>query len=378
MNNKKVMVSGCYDLLHGGHVAFFKTAAAFGKLYVAIGQDENLLELKGKAPYFSQQERKFMVGSIKYVHEAFIATGRGMLDFEPDIKRLRPDIFIVNEDGDTPEKKQLCEKYGVEYLVLERIPEEGLPARSSSISKKEIRFPYRVCLAGGWIDQPWVSEIIPGSVIVAQIWPTTDFNDRSGMATSSRKVALELWNGKVPGGDPIRNARLLFGAENPPGSKYISGSQDHIGLMAPGINRLYYEGDYWPSCIESCTDPSICEWLSGVLYLVPLDPRPEGYDPLREKNLKKELVKELGDSGDECWKSILNKDVHGLGRAMTRSFMAWKKMLPYTVPDWIMSEMEKKYLTEYAGAITSGCGGGYAMVASERAIEGAVRIKVKF
>ena len=263
MNNKTVMVSGCYDLLHGGHIAFFKTAAAYGKLYVAVGQDENLLELKGKAPYFSQQERRFMVGSVKYVHEAFIATGSGMLDFEPDIKRLAPDIFIVNEDGDTPEKKQLCEKYGVEYLVLKRIPEEGLPVRSSSASKREIQFPYRVCIAGGWMDQPWVSEIYPGSVIVAQIWPTIDFNDRSGMATSSRKIALELWKGKVPEGDPVRNARLLFGAENPPGSNYISGSQDHIGLLAPGINRLYYDGDYWPSRIESCIDPGSANGFRG-------------------------------------------------------------------------------------------------------------------
>jgi hypothetical protein len=300
-----------------------------------------------------------------------------MLDFEPDMQRIRPDVFIVNEDGDIPEKKQLCEKYGVEYLVLERIPEEGLPARSSSSAKREMRFPYRLCIAGGWMDQPWVSEVYPGSAIVVQLWPTIDFNDRSGMATSSRKIALELWGG-FPEGDPVRNARLLFGAENPPGSKYISGSQDQIGLLAPGINRLYYTGEYWPALMESCTDRAICDWLSGVLYLVPLDPRPEDYDPLLEKNLKREFVKELGESGDQCWKSILGKDLQGLGRAMTRSFLAWKKMLPYTVPDRVMQEMEKKYLPLYPGAITSGSGGGYAVIASDREIEGAVRIKVKY
>jgi hypothetical protein len=312
------------------------------------------------------------------VHEAFISSGRGMLDFEPDMVRIRPDIFIVNEDGDTSEKKQLCEQLGVEYIVLKRIPEEGLPARSSSASKCEMQFPYRLCIAGGWMDQPWISKVYPGSVIVAQIWPTFEFNDRSGMATSSRKIALELWGGKVPEGDPIRNAKLLFGAENPPGSKYISGSQDQIGLLTSGINRLYYDGNYWPSGINPCIDPGICDWLSGVLYLIPLDPRPVGYDPIKVKHLEREFVKELGRSGDDCWESILKKDVQGLGKAMTRSFLVWKKMLPNTVPDHVMHEIESKYFPNYAGAITSGSGGGYIVVASEKEIEGALSIKVKY
>lgn len=183
MGNKKVMVSGCFDLLHGGHIAFFKTAASFGKLYVSIGRDENLLLLKGKKPVFSEVERLFIVKSIKYVEEAFLASGNGILDFEPDLTRVKPDIFIVNKDGHTPDKENLCKHLGIDYLVLERIPEPGLPFRSSSVTKREMRFPYRLCLAGGWIDQPWVSRMHPGSVVVAQIWPTLDFNDRCKRAS---------------------------------------------------------------------------------------------------------------------------------------------------------------------------------------------------
>ncbi len=377
MEEKKVLVSGCYDLLHGGHIAFFKTAAAYGKLYVALGSDNNILELKGKLPYFSEKERQFIVGSVRYVHIAFIASGKGMLDFEPDMRRLKPDILIVNTDGHTPEKERLCRDQGVKYVVLERIPEPGLPVRSSSATKQDLQFPYRLCIAGGWMDQPWVSEVCPGSVVVAQIWPTIALNERSGMATSSRKVALDLWRGKIPEGDTVRNARLLFGAENPPGSKYISGSQDHIGLLVPGISRLYYEGGYWPSEIKTCTDISICEWLSEVLNLIPLESRPEGYDPIKVRHLEKEYVRELGESGNECWQSILDKDVAGLGRAMTKSFLAWKKIFPNTVPDHIMEEM-KKYISDYPGAITSGSGGGYAVIASEKKILSAVSIKVKF
>jgi cytidyltransferase-like protein len=378
MKEKKVMVSGCYDLIHGGHIAFFKTAAAYGKLYVLLGQDTNVLALKGKAPYFSEQERKFMVGSCRYVEEAIVSSGTGMLDFEPDMRKLKPDIFIVNHDGHTPDKARLCAELGVEYIVLDRIPEEGLPARSSSTTKQELKFPYRVCIAGGWMDQPWVSEIYPGSAVVAQIWPTLDFNDRSGMATSSRKVALELWGQEFPKGDTIRNAQLLFGAENPPYAKYISGSQDQIGILAPGVNRLYYDGGFWPARIDSCVDPEICEWLSKVLHLIPLEPRPEGYDPIKVKHLEPDIIKELAESGNNCYDSIIKKDVNGLGKAMTQSFLTWRKMLPYTVPDWLMEEMESKYLYNYPGAITSGSGGGYVVVASETPIEGAIKIKVKF
>ena len=378
MSSKTVMVSGCYDLLHAGHIAFFKTAAQFGKLHVYVGQDENIRFLKGKAPYFSQEERKYMVGAIKYVEKASTASGWGMLDFEPDMKLLKPDIFVVNWDGYTPDKKRICEENGVELVVLERIPEEGLPARSSSSAKKELQFPYRLCLAGGWMDQPWVSEVHPGSVVVAQIWPDQGFNDRSGMATSSRNVAIELWGNQLPQGDPVRNAKLLFGAENPPGSEYISGSQDQLGLLVPGISRLDYNGTYWPENIENTVDRETCDWLSRVLHLVPLQPRPEGYNPILEKNLEIQLVKRLADSGVYCFEAIQKKDVTLLGEAMKETFLTWRKMLPGTVPDWLMEEMETNYFPGYTGAITSGSGGGYIIFPSEKEIDGTLKIKVKY
>jgi cytidyltransferase-like protein len=376
MKDKKVLVSGCYDLIHGGHVAFFKTAAHYGKLYVAVGADTNLLLLKGKAPYYSQKERIYLVNSIRFVENAFPAAGSGMLDFEPDMERIKPDYFVVNSDGHTVEKEALCKKLGVEYIVLERIPEEGLPARASSSIKKELRFPYRICIAGGWMDQPWVSEIYPGSVVVAQLWPTIEFNDRSGMATSSRKVAIEIWGNQCPAGDPKKNAQLLFGAENPPGTKHVSGSQDHLGLLCPGINRLFYDGKYWPQKIDTTTDPIICDWLSSILHLIPLEPRPLGYDPLIQKNLTLDVVKQLGESGDLCWKSILNTDVIGLGKAMKQSFEMWKMLLPATVPDWVTKEAEKYNC--YPGLITSGSGGGYFVIASEKEVQGAIKIKIRY
>jgi cytidyltransferase-like protein len=378
MNNKKVLVSGCYDLLHGGHIAFFKTASAYGDLYVSIGRDANLIKLKGTKPVFSEDERLYIVKSIKYVSDAFLASGTGMLDFRPDIKRIEPDIFVVNYDGHTTEKENLCKRLGIEYIVLDRIPEHGLPARSSSGTKRDIRFPYRLCLAGGWIDQPWVSEIYPGSVVVAQIYPSMDFNNRSGLATSSREFGIKIWGDRYPDGDPLENAKILFGAENPPGTKYVAGSQDHIGLLMPGVNRLYYNGGYWPENIQSSVNKDICDWLSDVIHLVPLNPRPDGYDPLKEMHLEKHFIRDLGEAGNRCWESIMNKDIAGLGKALSDTLISWKKILPLTVPDDIMKVMETNYFANYRGAITSGCGGGYVIVISENEVPGAVKIKVRY
>lgn len=374
--DKKVLVSGCFDLLHAGHIAFLKEASSYGRLFVGVGSDENIQLLKGRKPHFTLEERLYILNSISCVEKAFLASGSGMLDYAPDMDWLQPDIFIVNIDGHVPEKEQLCKAKNIEYLVLERNPAPGLPARSSTEIKKESFFPYRLCIAGGWIDQPWVSKIHPGSVVVVQIMPTIEFNDRSGMATSSRKVAIEIWGNRLPSGHPERNAKLLFGAENPPGTQYISGSQDHLGLLLPGINRLSYNSDYWPYQIESAVDQETCDWLSNKLFLVPLEPRPENYDPLKEKYLRKPWVKALGEAGDHCWHSILRHDVRGLGESMTQTFTMWHKMLPYTSPDWVIEQVGK--FKEYPGAIPSGCGGGYIIVASEKDVPGALKIQVRF
>ena len=142
---KKVMVSGCYDLLHSGHIMFFETAATYGELYVCLGSDKNIELLKNNKTHFNENERLYMVQSIKFVHQAMISSGLGYLDYKTEMMEIRPDIFIVNEDGDQPEKRSLCEKYNVEYLVLTREPKEGLPVRSSSAVKLDKQLPYHRC-----------------------------------------------------------------------------------------------------------------------------------------------------------------------------------------------------------------------------------------
>ena len=130
---KKVIVSGCYDYFHTGHVRFFEEVSTHGELYVVVGNDANLALLKGKGhPHFPQQERRYIVGAVRFVHQALIATGMGWMDAEPEVGTIKPDIYAVNEDGDKPEKREFCAKHGLEYLVLKRLPKEGLTRRSST------------------------------------------------------------------------------------------------------------------------------------------------------------------------------------------------------------------------------------------------------
>lgn len=372
---KTVLVSGCYDLLHAGHIAFLEEAAKFGRLHVRVGSDANVENLKGRPPLFSQDERAYLLGKLACVHEARVSSGWGMLDFAPDIDVIRPDVFVVNHDGHTSDKEALCREKGIEYHVLDRIPAENFPARSSTDSKSRSQLPYRVCIAGGWLDQPWVSELAAGPVVVAQLEPTISFMDRAGMATSSRKSAEILWGQRMPDTRLEHQAKVLFAFENPPGTQYVSGSQDALGFVLPGINRLDYAGGYWPEHIERCTDPAIAEWLQSVLHLVPVGERGEGYDPLVEQNLDPAFARRLAAAGQLAWDSILARDAAGLGKALDETLESWRQLLPATVPDDLLPVRER--LAEGSlGSCFSGCGGGYLMIVSEAPVADAVPLRI--
>ena len=208
--NKKVFVSGCYDMLHSGHVAFFQEASTLGDLYVGLGSDETVFNLKGRKTINSNNERLYMVKSIRYVRDAWINSGSGLLDFEKELRELVPDIFFVNEDGFTPDKVALCKELKIKLIVSKRIPVKGLPARSTTALRTECRIPFRLDLAGGWLDQPSVSKYYPGPVITISIEPDYDFNDRSGMSSSTRKKAIELWHTDIPEGNTELLAKTLF------------------------------------------------------------------------------------------------------------------------------------------------------------------------
>jgi hypothetical protein len=247
--------------------------------------------------------------------------------------------------------------------------------------------PHRLQLAGGWIDQPFVSRhnpTPPGSMVVVQIEPDFRPMDRCGLASGTRAVAMKLWRGKLPKRPLDELVRELYEAENN-GKAEPSGSQDMIGLIYPGVNRLDYDirvhDGLFPSNIESCRSPKVARWLSNVLHLAPIEPRPDGYHPLGEKNLTPKWVSQLGKSGNDCYQAIVNMDAKGLGESLNLNMTCWEKLLPHVVrhPTLQVDLMPilRAYQKQYLGAMYSGCGGGYLIIISERPVPGAFKVTVR-
>ena len=247
--------------------------------------------------------------------------------------------------------------------------------------------PHRLALAGGWIDQPFVSArnpSPPGSMVVVSLEPDRWFMDRAGMASGTRNVALRLWNGVLPGRPREELVRELYHAENA-GRPEPSGSQDMIGLIYPGVSRLdydaAYEGGYFPVHVESNEDSEIASWLEQRLQLVPINQRPESYNPLGIKNLDPMWIARLGETGRQCFDAIVKRDLRALGESMNLCMECWEAILPHTVRhpaiEIDLKAILANFQSRYPGAMYSGCGGGYLIAASEEEVPGALRVRVR-
>lgn len=376
---KRVFVSGCYDMLHSGHVAFFKEASQYGDLYVGIGSDATIEQLKKRKTVYSERERLYMVKAIRYVTDACINNGSGLMDFVDTVERVKPDIFVVNSDGGSAEKREFCRQRGIEYIELERTPEAGLQARSTTDLRKESsHLPYRIDLAGTWIDQPYVSQYGAGWAITISIEPTVDFMERAGMSTSTRNAARKIWPYELPAYNEEMMARLLFCFENDPEHEgHISGAQDAIGICMSGLCRHYYDNRYWPSRIESCHDETVLSWLENHLCLVPMFPRRPGTSVIEGKDITSEKVRALTEAAASCWKAILAQDLMGFAAAYRASFNAQIAMFPAMMAEGVQAYIDRWSKRALAWKMTGAGGGGYLALVVETIPEEAIPIKIR-
>ena len=363
-SKKKVFVSGCYDLLHSGHVEFFRQAAQYGDLYVGIGSDETILHYKKHKTVYSEQERLFMVKSIRYVKDAFINQGHGVMDFLPTLDIVKPDILVVNSDGGSEEKRRVCEERGMEYVVLQRDPHEGLAARSSTeLKKSPCQLPTRLDIAGTWIDQPYVSCHAPGWAITISLEPSFEIRERCGLSTSTRNIIKSIWPYQLPNMDPETLARLVFCFENHPEREdgIISGAQDAIGICVPGLCRHYYDNHFWPLRIETCEDEAVLQWLESHLCMIPMEPRRPGCSVVEGKDITKLKVKALAKAADDCWNAIMAMDLTAFASAYKASFEAQTAMFPAMIQGSVQNYIDKYSKLEdvMAWKMPGAGGGGY-------------------
>ena len=359
---KKVFVSGCYDLLHSGHVEFFRQASQYGDLYVGIGSDKTILHYKNHKTVYSEQERLFMVKSIRYVKEAYINAGDGILDFLPTLDIVKPDILVVNSDGGSDAKRRVCEERGMEYVVLERDPHEGLAARSSTdLKKSPCQIPTRLDLAGTWIDQPYVSCHAPGWALTISLEPSFEIRDRCGLSTSTRNLIKRIWPYQLPNMDPETLARLVFCFENHPEREdgIISGAQDSIGICVPGLCRHYYDNHFWPERIETCEEEAVLQWLENHLCMIPMEPRCPGCSVVEGQDITLEKVKALAAAADRCWNAIMAMDLDAFATAYKDSFHAQVAMFPAMIQGSVPSYIDKySAMDEVLAWKMPGAGGG--------------------
>ncbi len=372
MRHTRVFVSGCYDMLHSGHVAFFREASRYGDLYVGIGSDRTIMELKSRKTIYSEQERLYMVKSIRYVTDACINEGRGMMDFVTSVDYFRPDIFVVNEDGSSVEKEKFCKERGIEYVVLKRVPEEGLMARSTTdLRKTNCGLPTRLDLAGTWIDQPYVSKYHPGWALTISLEPTFEILDRCGMSTSTRNVIKRIWPYELPDYDPEMLAKLSFCFENDPSRReageHISGAQDAIGICIPGLCRHYYDNAFWPEKIERCDDENILSWLEDHLCMALMFPRRPGTNVVEGADINEAGVIRLSSAAEDCWNAIMDKDLAAFAAAYRASFEAQTSMFPAMIQYGVQECIDKYKGDALAIKMPGAGGGGYlAMVVEDQ------------
>lgn len=378
--NKKVFVSGCYDMLHSGHVAFFKEASKYGDLYVGIGSDKTIEELKNRKTVYSEQERLYMVKSIRYVTDAYINTGSGMLDFLEIIDRIKPDIFVVNSDGGSELKRKLCDEKGIEYVVLEREPEKGLEMRSTTSLRTNVKshLPYRIDVAGTWIDQPYVSEHGAGWAITFSIEPSHEFMERGGMSTSTRNAAKKIWPYELPNYNEEMLARLLFCFENnPENNGHISGAQDAIGICMSGLTRHFYDGHYWPSKIESCHDEEILTWLENHIAVLPMFPRRPGCSVVEGKDVTPTKVSHLTDAAERCWHAIMDRNLTKFAEAFRDSFSAQIAMFPAMIQDGVQEYIDVWKDRSLAWKLIGAGGGGHLAIVFDEIPDNSDLIRIK-
>ena len=291
-----------------------------------------------------------------------------MIDFIPTLDLVKPDVFVVNAEGGSEEKRRLCAERGIEYIELQRTPHAGLEARSSSSLKAALSaqqeesalnskpstinsaIPTRLDIAGTWIDQPYVSMHHPGWAITISLEPTFEVRDRCGLSTSTRNKIQKIWPYKLPKMNPEMLARLVFCYENSPEREdgHISGAQDSIGICVPGLTRHYYDNNFWPKKIESTNDEMTLRFLEEHLVMVPMTPRLPGCSVLEGKDISPTKVKALADAADACWNAIMARDLNEFAKAYQASFNAQIAMFPGMVtPTYVNHpEQDNSYILE--------------------------------
>lgn len=104
-----VLVGGCFDILHFGHIHFLKEAKKLGNhLIVALESDKTTKKLKGRGrPIHSQNQRKEILTSLNFVDEVIsLPEMRNDADYKKMVAKIKPNIIAVTQGDSMKNKKE--------------------------------------------------------------------------------------------------------------------------------------------------------------------------------------------------------------------------------------------------------------------------------
>lgn len=114
----KVAVSGHFNPIHKGHLAYLKAAAELGDELIVIVNNDGQVKLKGSKPFMDENERLEIVKAIRYVNQAYLSIDHDKT-VRRSLKKLRPDIFAKGGDSnpDNIPELDLCRKLGISVVI---------------------------------------------------------------------------------------------------------------------------------------------------------------------------------------------------------------------------------------------------------------------
>ncbi len=139
MKKKVVMVSGGFDPVHVGHLDMFKEAKELGSELVVVINNDNWLKLKKGHAFMSQEDRKEIIESFKFVDRVLLTfhePNTKDISVCRELELLKPDIFANGGDRkeDNIPEYELCKRLGIEMVF--GIGRKGKIRSSSDLVKK--------------------------------------------------------------------------------------------------------------------------------------------------------------------------------------------------------------------------------------------------
>lgn len=142
---KRVLIAGCFDLLHPGHIYLINEAAKLGDVFIVVATDKNRKLYSGETPIVPEEQRLEIIKNIKNVKVAKL--GRHDNDTLKTVEEINPDIILLGPDQKfSVDKLQNALKMkGLNHIKVIRLEKyyDKFKLHSSSLIKKKIIEEYK-------------------------------------------------------------------------------------------------------------------------------------------------------------------------------------------------------------------------------------------